>query len=46
MTDESSESVETGTMPTAEFAFPGPLRDRLVGAILAGKRNTCGNDST
>ena len=23
-------------LPPVEFAFPGPLRDRLVGAILAG----------
>ncbi|OEU85158.1 RNA-binding protein [Streptomyces abyssalis] len=25
-------------MPRAEFAFPGPLRDRLVGAILDGSK--------
>lgn len=23
-------------LPVVEFAFPGPLRDRLVAAILAG----------
>ena len=29
--------------PIAEFAFPGPLRDELVGAILAGvKTSTTG----
>lgn len=27
-------------LPVAEFAFPGPLRDRLVGAILAGAKTT------
>jgi uncharacterized protein YhfF len=40
MTDESSESVEARIMPTAEFGFPGPLRDRLVGAILAGEKTS------
>jgi uncharacterized protein YhfF len=25
-------------LPIAEFAFPGPLRDRLVAAILAGEK--------
>jgi uncharacterized protein YhfF len=28
------------TLPIAEFAFPGPLRDRLVGLILAGTKTT------
>jgi uncharacterized protein YhfF len=27
-------------LPVAEFAFPGPLRDRLVGAILSGAKTT------
>ena len=27
-------------LPTAEFGFPGPLRDRLVGAILAGAKTS------
>jgi uncharacterized protein YhfF len=27
-------------LPVAEFAFPGPLRDRLVAAILAGEKTT------
>jgi uncharacterized protein YhfF len=40
MTDESSESVATGALPTAEFMFPGPSRDRLVGAILAGEKTS------
>ncbi|WP_243867004.1 ASCH domain-containing protein [Actinophytocola oryzae] len=28
------------TLPVAEFAFPGPLRDRLVAAILSGAKTT------
>ena len=27
-------------LPRAEFAFPGPLRDRLVPAILSGAKTT------
>jgi len=27
-------------LPVAEFGFPGPLRDRLVAAILAGSKTT------
>jgi uncharacterized protein YhfF len=27
-------------LPIAEFAFPGPLRDKLVTAILAGAKTT------
>jgi uncharacterized protein YhfF len=27
-------------LPVAEFAFPGPLRDELVAAILAGAKTT------
>ena len=27
-------------LPVAEFAFPGPLRDQLVAAILAGSKTT------
>ena len=27
-------------LPTAEFAFPGPLRDRLVAAILDGRKTS------
>jgi len=27
-------------LPTSEFAFPGPLRDRLVTAILEGRKVT------
>lgn len=27
-------------LPISEYAFPGPLRDLLVGAILAGEKTT------
>jgi len=27
-------------LPVSEFAFPGPLRDRLVAAILAGEKTS------
>lgn len=27
-------------LPVSEYAFPGPLRDLLVGAILAGEKTT------
>jgi uncharacterized protein YhfF len=27
-------------LPVAEFAFPGPLRDQLVAAILAAEKTT------
>lgn len=27
-------------LPVSEYAFPGPLRDQLVGAILAGDKTT------
>jgi uncharacterized protein YhfF len=33
MTDHSA-------LPVAEFAFPGPLRDQLVGAILDGSKTS------
>jgi uncharacterized protein YhfF len=30
-------------LPVAEFGFPGPLRDRLVAAVLSGEKTaTCG----
>ncbi|WP_181361950.1 ASCH domain-containing protein [Streptomyces sp. MA5143a] len=32
--------AEFGSLPTAEFAFPGPLRDRLVAAILDGAKTS------
>ena len=30
----------TEDLPVAEFAFPGPLRDQLVAAIVAGTKTT------
>ena len=36
MTDDGP--AEPPPLPAAEFAFPGPLRDRLVRAILAGEK--------
>jgi hypothetical protein len=32
--------MPAGDLPIAEFAFPGPLRDQLVAAILAGEKTT------
>lgn len=29
-----------GALPVVEFALPGPLRDRLVAAIVAGEKTT------
>ncbi|MCP3805314.1 ASCH domain-containing protein [Allokutzneria sp. A3M-2-11 16] len=31
---------EYASLPIGEFAFPGPLRDRLVAAIVAGEKTT------
>lgn len=33
-------AVDAEALPPAEFAFPGPLRDRLVAAILAGTKTS------
>lgn len=30
----------TADLPTFEFAFPGPLRDKLVAAVLEGTKTT------
>jgi uncharacterized protein YhfF len=32
--------VSPDDLPAAEFAFPGPLRDQLVAAILSGSKTT------
>jgi uncharacterized protein YhfF len=32
--------VNLDDLPRAEFAFPGPLRDQLVAAILSGAKTT------
>ncbi len=33
-------SDNSSELPRSEFAFPGPLRDRLIGAILDGRKVT------
>lgn len=33
-------AAEIAALPTAEFAFPGPLRDQLVAAILDGSKTS------
>ena len=33
-------TVPSEDLPVAEFAFPGPLRDQLVAAIVAGTKTT------
>ncbi|WP_406043430.1 ASCH domain-containing protein [Micromonospora sp. NBC_00898] len=32
--------MDLDDLPRAEFAFPGPLRDKLVAAILSGAKTT------
>jgi uncharacterized protein YhfF len=32
--------VDAASLPSAEFGFPGPLRDRLVVAILRGEKTS------
>jgi uncharacterized protein YhfF len=32
--------MSSADLPIAEFAFPGPLRDQLVAAIVAGDKTT------
>ncbi|MFF4776989.1 ASCH domain-containing protein [Microtetraspora fusca] len=34
----SPEIIDPGSLPRAAFAFPGPLRDQLVAAILDGRK--------
>ncbi|MEU8380513.1 ASCH domain-containing protein [Streptosporangium sp. NPDC048865] len=38
MTSDSGTPLDPASLPKAEFAFPGPLRDRLVAAILDGRK--------
>ncbi|MCY7366353.1 MAG: ASCH domain-containing protein [Frankiaceae bacterium] len=40
MTFDAVGSADTAGLPTAEFAFPGRLRDRLVAAILDGSKTS------
>ncbi|MDN5640879.1 ASCH domain-containing protein [Rothia sp. BD8] len=32
--------MDTPAIPDADYGFPGPLRDRLVAAILSGEKTT------
>ncbi|MFE0906100.1 ASCH domain-containing protein [Streptomyces rochei] len=38
--DSASPPANLALMPKAEFAFPGPLRDQLVAAILDGSKTS------
>ncbi|MGI5194886.1 ASCH domain-containing protein [Streptomyces sp. CA-288835] len=40
MTTDSASPEGLASLPKAEFAFPGPLRDRLVAAILDGSKTS------
>lgn len=40
MTFDAVGLADAAGLPTAEFAFPGPLRDRLVAAILDGSKTS------
>ena len=40
MTTDSPSPADLASLPTAEFAFPGPLRDQLVAAILDGSKTS------
>jgi uncharacterized protein YhfF len=40
MTPGSPSSADIASMPRAEFAFPGSLRDKLVAAILDGSKTS------
>ncbi|MFH9004839.1 ASCH domain-containing protein [Streptomyces afghaniensis] len=40
MTPDSPAPADIASMPRIEFAFPGPLRDRLVAAILNGSKTS------
>ncbi|MFI8895376.1 ASCH domain-containing protein [Streptomyces paradoxus] len=40
MSPDSFSPADIASMPTAEFAFPGPLRDQLVAAILDGSKTS------
>ncbi|THV30237.1 ASCH domain-containing protein [Glycomyces paridis] len=40
MSTDRPSPAALAAMPTAEFAFPGPLRDRLVAAILDGAKTS------
>lgn len=40
MSSDIPSPADLASMPKIEFAFPGPLRDQLVGAILDGSKTS------
>jgi uncharacterized protein YhfF len=40
MSDERTRVIDGERLPIIEFAFPGPLRDELVGAVLRGEKTS------
>ncbi|MFI0904458.1 ASCH domain-containing protein [Streptomyces sioyaensis] len=40
MRNDAASAQDLASMPRAEFAFPGPLRDQLVAAILNGSKSS------
>lgn len=40
MTTDSASPENLASMPRTELAFPGPLRDQLVAAILSGSNTS------
>lgn len=38
--DPAPPSTDLASLPRAEFAFPGPLRDQLVAAVLDGSKTS------
>jgi uncharacterized protein YhfF len=40
MSNDRPTAAEIAALPTSEFAFPGPLRDQLVAAILNGSKTS------
>jgi uncharacterized protein YhfF len=40
MTSASTPPIDPEALPVTEFGFPGPLRDRLVAAILDGSKTS------
>ncbi|MEV7129213.1 ASCH domain-containing protein [Streptomyces sp. NPDC093260] len=40
MTIDATRPADLASLPRAEFAFPGPLRDQLVAAILNGSKTS------
>ncbi|KUJ54582.1 RNA-binding protein [Streptomyces albus subsp. albus] len=40
MTTDPAPTADLAALPKAEFAFPGPLRDQLVAAVLDGSKTS------